>query len=122
MEVFLSIPDDLVKYIEYIPKEALPEVIVSIMRKDILGRLEEKQLQTVSSIDMTMLMQLLQRIQDTGMQTVQSTQIVANQENTLKEDNKIMEEKIIKTKYEEVKSMEILEDDEDLGDLLDLLK
>lgn len=122
MEVFLSIPDDLVKYIEYIPKEALPEVIVSIMRKDILERLEEKQLQTVSSIDMTMLMQLLQRIQDTGMQTVQSTQIVANQENTLKEDNKIMEEKIIKTKYEEVKSMEILEDDEDLGDLLDLLK
>lgn len=122
MEVFLSIPDDLVKYIEYIPKEALPEVIVSIMRKDILGRLEEKQLQTVSSIDTTMLMQLLQRIQDTGMQTVQSTQIVANQENTLKEDNKIMEEKIIKTKYEEVKSMEILEDDEDLGDLLDLLK
>lgn len=122
MEVFLSIPDDLVKYIEYIPKEALPEVIVSIMRKDILGRLEEKQLQTVSSIDMTTLMQLLQRIQDTVMQTVQSTQIVANQENTLKEDNKIMEEKIIKTKYEEVKPMEILEEDEDLGDLLDLLK
>lgn len=121
MEVFLSIPDDLVKYIEYIPKEALPEVIVSIMRKDILGRLEEKQLQTVSSIDMTTLMQLLQRIQDTVMQNVQSTQIVANQENTLKEDNN-MEEKIIKTKYEEVKSMEILEDDEDLGDLLDLLK
>lgn len=122
MEVFLSIPDDLVKYIEYIPKEALPEVIVSIMRKDILGRLEEKQLQTVSSIDMTTLMQLLQRIQDTVMQTVQSTQIVANQENTLKEGNKIMEEKIIKTKYEEVKPMEILEEDEDLGDLLDLLK
>ena len=97
MEVLLTIPDDLTKYIEYIPKEALPEVIIDILREEILGRLKEKTSQVFMPFDIV-------------------------QASVSDESDRLIEEKVTQIKYEEVKPIEFSNDNNDLGDLLDLLK
>ena len=124
MEVLLTIPDDLTKYIEYIPKEALPEVIIDILREEILGRLKEKTSQVFMSFDIEAFAQLLQtkQKQDTITEEVQSAQNITVQASVSDESDRLIEEKVTQIKYEEVKPIEFSNDNNDLGDLLDLLK
>ncbi len=124
MEVLLTIPDDLTKYIEYIPKEALPEVIIDILREEILGRLKEKTSQVFMPFDIEAFAQLLQtkQKQDTITEEVQSAQNITIQASVSDESDRLIEEKVTQIKYEEVKPIEFSNDNNDLGDLLDLLK
>lgn len=51
MEVKLSIPDDLVEYIKYIPEDILPEIFTDIIRNDILSRLDKKSKSNTTGLD-----------------------------------------------------------------------
>ena len=68
--------------------------------------------------------QLLQtkQKQDTITEEVQSAQNITIQASVSDESDRLIEEKVTQIKYEEVKPIEFSNDNNDLGDLLDLLK
>ena len=68
--------------------------------------------------------QLLQtkQKQDTITEEVQSAQNITVQASVSDESDRLIEEKVTQIKYEEVKPIEFSNDNNDLGDLLDLLK
>lgn len=117
MEVLLSIPDDLVKYIEYIPDDVLPELLIDMVKRDILGRHDcnsRDEPSIKSQQDLSKIFELLQQAQDSSrFNTVQQTQ-----QNSVNE--------FIETEIEEQETVILsqlnIQDTEEMGDLMDLLK
>lgn len=59
MEVLLKIPDDLVDYLEYIPKDVLPNVLIQALRKSICTK---SVTDTSSQVSEDLIMQLMQKL------------------------------------------------------------
>lgn len=106
-EVLLVIPENLERYVEYIPDNLLPEVLLNLIHKNANSVVEDSTVST-TLFDINMLSGLLKNPNVPGIGDMQDfTQIV---------------EKPKETVHIQLKD-EITDDVEsDMGDLLDLLK
>lgn len=128
MEVSVVIPEDLIKYLEYIPADMLPSVVVNLMRCGIESkkRKDVTTTQTTSSIDVNMLVSLLQQANTNNIvsfsersKKTESTSTKVS-DSTIKENNTKDILKVIERK-EQVESFDDDTDDID-DDFMALMK
>jgi hypothetical protein len=121
MEVSVVIPEDLIKYLEYIPADMLPSVVVNLMCCGIESKKHKDvtTTQTTSSIDVNMLVSLLQQANTNNIvsfsersKKTESTSAKVS-DSTIKENNTKDILKVIERK-EQVESF-----DDDIDDIDD---
>lgn len=111
MEVLISIPKDLEKYVEYLPEKALPSILSDIIKESILSKVEEAQNPKVEAgIDLSAVLNLLQ--QSTPLPVIKQEEIEMSISREIEEVPKVSE--VIKVEN-------VIIDDEDLDDLSDFI-
>lgn len=117
MEVTLKIPPDLQKDIEYIPKQTLPEVLVTLIQEGINNRVETATPKEVGNeFGMEMITALISKLETAG--TLGNS---GCSESDLQEKPDVLEESSIDVNISKV-IVEDIEDDESLDDFMDLMK
>lgn len=116
MEVLISIPKDLEKYIEYLPEKALPNILSDIIKESIISKIEEAQNVTKKNsydLDLGALANMLQ--QNTLLPVVKQEEVELSISREIEEVPKVVEEVRVET-------VDLGDDDDDLSDFLDMMK
>ncbi len=117
MEVTLKIPPDLQKDIEYIPKQTLPEVLVTLIQEGINNRVVTEEPEEVGNeFGLEMITTLISKLEATG--TLGKSGCF---EGELQEKPVVLEESSVDMNISKV-IIEDIEDDESLDDFMDLMK
>lgn len=117
MKVTIEVPEDIRKYIEFIPEEELSEIFVDIIRRDILSRHEgkEPEQQQQQIVDLNAVLNLLKQVQLSPNAVSASPSI---EQQTVEEPLPVKKHDVV---VDEV-DVSALDIDDDFDDFMDLMK
>lgn len=122
MEVCITIPEDLIKYIEFIPAETLPCVLIDLIREGICKPKAKEAV--VSNMDITALFSLLQQglsVEQCNVTKPGSLVSKDNEQEDILKVKKTSETEFVQTKVDIV-SVDDNFDDDDLDDFMAFMK
>lgn len=115
MKLTIEIPEDIQKYIEFIPEEELSEIFVDIIKRDILSRHEKKEVeQQPKAVDLNAVLNLLKQVQ----LPPNATQTPIVEQHAAEEPEQIQKHDVV---IDEV-DVSALDIDDDFDDFMDLMK
>lgn len=123
MEVCLTIPEDLIKYIEYIPAETLPSVLIDLIRDGICKSKAKEAV--VSNVDITALFSLLQQglsVEPCNVTKPDSLVSKDNEQEDILKVKKTSETEFIQPKVDIVSVSDDFGDDDNLDDFEAFMK
>lgn len=117
MEVLVKIPKDLERYIEYIPKEALPGILTSLVKESILNKVNDGVKPPQPVVGMEALLSLLQQ---NNMQLPVMKQVGVQPESVVEEER--VELSPVHMESSQMELLQLSDDDDDMDDFMDMLK
>lgn len=119
MTVIVDIPEELDRYLEFIPQEELPNVLLSALKEKIDSEVRKPSL-TMEQFNLQDLVSLLNIAQSTGSVTTAEPVLVKEEEPVDETLNKIINFTPVQQTVQEIDDSD--EDLDDIADFMDLMK